>query len=126
MGIKYERRTLIDVETTAEGLQEAASHLVGVASAMREAGMDTALFPWTKRQWDAFDLVAALAAQCAIAIPLQVKAKAQGRPSIYEEAQKKSARDAVSRKKRQSLKSAAGQPKRARGRPIKGAEKGAI
>ncbi len=100
MGQKYEWQSLDNVETTAAALQEAASHLVAVALAMRENAMQQALFPWTQRQWDCLDVIITLGSQCESVIPSQVTAKRQNRPSQYEIAKKRSAITVAGRKAR--------------------------
>ena len=84
MPLKYERRNVELVTSTAESLKKAVEQLTQVAADMQQHGMKDALFPWTQRQWDCLDVIITLANQCAAVLPTQIVAKAQNRPSQYE------------------------------------------
>ncbi len=114
MPLKYERKSIELVTSTAESLKKAVEQLTQVASDMQKHGMKDALLPWTQRQWDCLDVIVTLANQCVAVLPTQIIAKSQNRPSQYESMQKKSQRDVASRKARD-----AGEPPKPRGRPKK-------
>jgi len=114
MPLKYERKSVELVISTAESLKKAVEQLTQVAQEMQQNGMEQVLLPWTQRQWDCLDVVITLANQCVAVLPTQIVAKTQNRPSQYESIQKKSQRDIASRTAR-----IAGAAPKPRGRPKK-------
>jgi hypothetical protein len=84
MPTKFEQRSSQLVVTTAESLKKASEQLTQVALDMQTHGMKEALFPWTQRQWDSFDVIITLASQCLSVLPEQILAKAEKRSSKYE------------------------------------------
>ena len=117
MGIKYEWRTGVEIETAADGLAHAAAYLTGIALQMREHKMDKVLLTWAQRHWDAYDLITTAAASCAALMPAQIDAKKQGRPSKYEKAVKQSQKDAATKAAKKSK--LPPKPAKQRGRPRK-------
>ena len=120
MGIKYEWRTLDDVESIIEGLAKATENLTSITTQMRANRMEKVLLAWAQRHWDAYDLITTVAATCASMVPAQVDAKRQNRPSKYEKAIKQSAQDAQTRRTKQGPAELEEPPKKPRGRPRKG------
>ncbi|WP_010587998.1 hypothetical protein [Schlesneria paludicola] len=120
MGVKYERKSVDLILSTAESLKKATEQFAQVAAEMQHHGMTDALFPWTQRQWDCLDVVITLASTCANVLPAQILAKAQNRESQFEIMQKKSRRDVASRKARLATETPAA--KKPRGRPRKDAK----
>jgi hypothetical protein len=114
VGTRYEWKSREILIITAEALKQASEQLTQVAVDMQQRGMSDALFPWTTRQNDCLKIIGELAKQCLDAIPLQIIAKAQNRPSCFELAKQKSARDGAARKIRN-----ANVPAKTRGRPRK-------
>ena len=111
--LKYERKSVDLILSTAESLKKVTEQFTQVAADMQQHGMTDALFPWTQRQWDCLDVVITLANQCVSHLPSQITAKSQNRQSKYEITVKKSQRDLATRTARKHV-PAAEAPKRAR------------
>ena len=119
MGQIFHRITSEQIAGTIEALTLAASSFTAVLAKMKEVQMESAMFPWAQRQWDAQDVIATLAAECEAKIQPQINAHKQGRPSQYEIIKERSART-VERRNQRKMETGENLPKKPRGRPKKG------
>jgi hypothetical protein len=99
MAFKFERKNVEMIVSTAESLKKVVEQLTQVAADMQTHGMTEAFFPWTKRQWDCLDVIVIMSNHCVTALPSQILAKTQNRPSRYELIKVKSGQRVVQRQK---------------------------
>lgn len=105
MGQVFHAITRSQIEETIVALLGAIEGMREAASKMQEAGMDSAYFPWTDRQWSAQDVIATLGDECRTKIQSQVNAFKQGRPSEYAKTKERSKKTVAARKvKKQTAK----------------------
>lgn len=116
MGLKFEERSIDEIESTADALGKAASHLSSIVLSMQSKGLSSLILAWSQRQWTAIDLVVEMSKQAAMMADAQFLAHAQGRPSIYEKTMQRTARDTEKKKLRLTEPAV----KKPRGRPRKG------
>lgn len=104
------------LQLVADDLRQAAQAIVAIIEKMKEAGLPTALFPWTKSTWNALQDVSDLPGKCETVLKGQIIAKKANVPSKIAQSVAKGQKDTERRRKQRAEAGIAPKPP---GRPPK-------